>query len=171
MTLQDARNFQRKKERRTLLSFVIGLVFIFVLFLFFLLYTDQFQRHTSFPLLIPLFIGILIYRFPVYLFLTPKESRWIVVKCDFWVRIRDLRTKSMHRYMVNDFYTKINEIPMADLSLQNEQGKEKKISFRCRERLPLPEVGDTVLLLRFVKEPILIKSQTDERPLKSKTDF
>lgn len=154
LTLDDARKIRKKAELKTLLLFLIPTAVIAVAsyFVFTLIeFNEDVSNYYKMYYLVPLVLwGFVIKKSGVTRFLQPKEFVGEVIKIEIY-RAEERKTKS------GGFDALQDKSFEAELMVKNSKEKVILRVFPNGDATNNLREGDTVALLRFVNEPVVIK--------------
>ena len=150
LTLKEAREIQKSREQKAIISFIASVVFIslgsFLLFYF----TDILELSTIFYLIPIGMIGFAVKKTEIYKLFSAKEFTGKVVRMDVYpVKVGKIRGERLYQQ---------NWGEALEIYLIVDDGKRSKTAtLYAGKDTALLSVGDTVALLRFIYMPVMIE--------------
>lgn len=152
MTLEEARQKQARLQKQTITKFSIYMTLIIAAFATLLAFTDYFTKYSILYAIFLIFLYLTCKNSKIYYFFKPKEFVGEIIYCN--VTVERVQAYASHQPGVK--YT-TNEVYMLDFIVKkNNKTVRRNIEYDWHWG-DFYE-GQTVVLLRFIDRPFLIKN-------------
>ncbi len=148
MTLEEARQFQKKEEKRILIKFLVCVVvcaIFFFLSFYFSNLLDITNAFLAFPIVALIFI---ISYFDIFTFFTPKEFKGKIIS----IYTFSTRKKIVKGAGWGNGPNVTKSFLASEIIVKNEKGKTMIKTFRNGDIVSKLKEGDEIIILRFVDQ-------------------